>query len=495
MTLGGIDIGTTGCKISVFSHKGELLCTVYREYKMSRRDGEHEFYAEDILHAVMDVFREAVHKVPKLDAVAVTSFGESFVLLDENNRCLVPSMLYTDPRGKRECEELVEKVGRNNISEITGIDPHEQFSLPKLMWIRAHHKKNFEKAVKVFLMQDYIVYMLSGVRQIDYSLASRTMGLDIRSLDWSRTMFAAAEIPASLFSTPVPSGTSAGSLKQEIAAEFNIDYRPLIVSGCHDQTAATLGAGVLDESFAMNGAGTVECISAIFRGIPDSQDIYRKGYAIVPYVIPGYYATYAIVFTSGALTNWFIEKMCGQAVADAEGESIFSALEELMKEKPTGVFVLPHFAGAYTPYMDSDSKGAFVGLSIEHDTGDLYKAVLEGISYEMRINKEELRELGIDIHRLRATGGGARSSAWLQIKADILKCPVERLGTSEAGTAGSAMLAGVASGAFEDLKSACDIFVHPEQTFMPDEHKTELYDVLFQKYRKVYEALTEVRKG
>ena len=164
-------------------------------------------------------------------------------------------------------------------------------------------------------------------------------------------------------------------------------------------------------------------------------------------------------------------------------------LDQSIPDGPTGILVLPHFAGSATPYMDGGSKGAIIGLTLEHTSADIYKALMEGVSYEMLLNIEMLRKAGVRITKLHATGGGAKSSVWLQLKADVFGLPIVSLGSSEAGTIGSIMLTGLASGAFSSLEEAAGKLIHEEGTYYPDMKKHAEYMVLFEKYRQVYPAV------
>ena len=282
MYIGGLDIGTTGCKISVYDDKGSFVTNSYREYKVTRIEGDHSFDAEMIYDAVKEVIKEA-SGICEISAIGVTSFGESFVALDENDRALFPSMLYTDPHGEDECRALTEKFSEKRLIEISGVKPNAMYSLPKLMYLKANFPEKYAQIKRVLLMEDYIVYMLSGVAAIDFSLAARTMALDIRTRDWSREIFDAAGIDSSLFSTPVQAGNVAGEMLDKIKAELGIYHSLKIVNGSHDQVAATVGCGIFKPGEAMDGTGTVECIVPVFDSIPDNEALFEQGYSVVPF--------------------------------------------------------------------------------------------------------------------------------------------------------------------------------------------------------------------
>lgn len=491
MKIAGLDIGTTGCKLTVFSEQGEYLDKAYRSYPVSREKGEHEVDAAAIWDGVREVLAQMGRAHPDIGGIGVTSFGETFVLTDGEGRPLCHSMLYTDPRGEAECAQLQKAVGSRRIWEISGLKPHSMYSLPKIIWLKNHRPELYQKAKHLFLVEDYVVFLLTGTSQIDYSLASRTMGFDIRNLCWSQELFEAAGVDSALLSCPVPTGTPAGSMRPELARQAGFDAPPQIVSVSHDQVAAAVGAGVFESRKAVDGAGTVECITPVFEGIPTDPVLYEGSYAVVPYVVPGTYVCYAFSYTGGALIQWCVDNLAKEEKRRAAelGISVNALLEQHGSDQPTGLLVLPHFAGAATPYMDNGSQGAVLGLTLSHTVQDIYRACMEGVVYEMRLNMERLEQAGISFDALQATGGGANSQEWMQMKADVLGLPVTALSGVDAGTAGSAMLTGIAIGLFQNLEEAASKMVREKQTYFPREEQHALYSRVYSRYQKLYHAV------
>lgn len=330
------------------------------------------------------------------------------------------------------------------------------------------------------LFEDFIVYMLTGTAQIDRSLAARTMGLDIRKGEWSRDLFETAGIDVQKMSKVVKSGTAAGTVKAELAEELGL-CGTIIVNGCHDQVASAAGAGAFCDGMAVDGTGTVECITPIFDKIPENKEIYEDNYAIVPYIEDGKYVCYAFSFTGGASIKWFRDTF-------AENMS-YKELDETVDGEPGRILVMPHFAGAATPYMDNGSKAVFLGVTMETTKADMYQAIMEGVTYEILLNLKRLETSGIKPTRLYATGGGAMSPVWLQMKADVLGLPITSLFAPEVGTVGTVMLAGVAVGAFHDLDAAKAVMVKEGKTYYPDTGKHEKYREIYKCYERIYQAV------
>ena len=484
MLIGGLDVGTTGCKLTIYNASGQFIHNEYIEYEVKRQNGEHESDAGAIFEAVCAVIEKSCQKHPELSAIGITTFGETFVALDDNDNILLPSMLYTDPRGEEETKELCEKLGEDKITHIAGVKPHPMYSLPKIMWIKKNKPEVYEKIKHILLLEDFIVYMLTGKAYIDYSLAARTLGLDIRKKCWSYEIFDAAGVDTSLLSELVPTGTLAGNVKKEIAEKLGVSKDLKIINGCHDQVAAAVGAGIFEVGMAVDGTGTVECVTPVFDKIPESEKLYAEGYSVVPYVFDGTYVCYALSFTGGATLKWFRDNF--------SRDKSYAELDSAVKDEPSGILILPHFAGAANPYMDNGSKAAMIGLTLEHTDNDIYKALMEGVTYEIMTNIEHMESFGIRPEKLYATGGGASSDVWLQIKADILNRPVTALLAKEAGACGTCMMTGVAIGIYKDLYEAKSVFVKEKKTFVPDSDSAKKYQKCYNAYKRIYDAVRPI---
>ncbi len=491
MAIGGLDIGSTGAKITVVDRIGKQRHMGYMEYPVSINANTHEINANDIWSVVKTLLYRAVSEVPDMSAVGITSFGESFVTLNDKGEVLLPTMMYTDPRGETEASLLSAKLGDEFISEISGTSPHSMYSLPKLMWIKSNRPEVFSQIKYVCLIADFLAYKLTGNRKIDYSLAARTMGLNIKTKLWSEEIFEAAGIDSVLFSTPVPTGTDTGTVLKGISDELGLPEDMRIIICGHDQIAAAVGSNVTTVGMATDGGGTVQCMTPVFRTIPNDSTLQKNHYAVVPFLRENTYCCYAFSFTGGSLVKWFVDQFGHRYKNEAKDKSmtVYQLMESMMTAEPTGILTLPHFAGAATPYMDTGSRGAIVGLELSHSPIVLFKAIMEGITFEMRLNMEKLAEGGVQIKGLNATGGCARSKLWLQLKADILGLPITRMGVDEAGTIGGIILTGVATGVYADLDEATECLVRTLEVYYPRKDMHEKYEQLYQQYRKLYDAV------
>lgn len=490
--IAGLDVGTTGCKIALYNENTTLLATYYNEYKTMHKGGLHEIDFKEVLKGVIDLLKKAV-KEYEITVLGVTSFGETFAMLDENDQILAPSMLYTDPRGESECDYLCDVFGSGRLTILTGAKPHSMYSISKILWHKNNNPELFEKCKKILLGQDFIVYSLTGNAQIDYSLAARTAAFDIEKKCWIKEIFDVCDIDTSLMSRPVKTGTVAGNIKSQLKQELGVDYDITVVNGCHDQVAAMIGSGVFECWQAMDGTGTVECIPVVLKEKPVDLKFYEYGYSVVPYN-DDEYACYALSFTGGAVLTWFRDNFAEAEWEKAlkNGHNIYAELDKRVDSAPTDILVLPHFAGAATPYMDNSSKAVFTGITLETKKLDIYKALMEGTSYEILLNFNTMKEYTEKITEIRATGGGANSDVWLQIKADILESRITALDCKEIGAAGTAAVAGYALGIYTDIKSTTIKMAPVRKVFVPDKEKSTVYREKYKKYANLYKVIKKL---
>lgn len=484
-----IDVGTTCCKCQLFSQNGDILEYISEEYGFLHLDGRNYIDTEKIWFCLKKMIAEIATR-NEINSVCVSSLGEAFVLLDKDDNLLFPPMLYTDSRGADEAAEISRIIGDEKAFFISGVVPHSMYSVSKLLWIRNHHKEIYKEADKLLLVGEYIGYLLTGERVIDYSLASRSGVFDIEKLEFSREMLDALDIPTSFFSKPMRAGSVVGEVDKRLTKELGINGSPVLVLGSHDQICTSLGAGLLNAGDAVDGMGTVECITALFENKTDNVKMGKQGYPCVPYAVEGLYCTYILNFSCGSTINWYRKEiMHGYS---GEESDFFAYMDKRLPSQPTDLLVLPYFGSAATPYQDSSARGAIIGLTTETKDAELYKAVLEGTAMEMRFNAEIANEYGINVKELVATGGGSNSKKWIQIKSDIQNLPIKILRSSEGGACGCAMLSAVAMGSAANLSEAKDIFVKYTESFCPNQESHESYEPSYQKYKKIYKNIKEI---
>lgn len=497
MSILGIDIGTSGCKASVVDAEGRIVGQAYKEYPLvSPRPGLQEIDPELVWRSTKEVIAHAASAAagdPVL-AISVSSFGESVVPVGADGFPLRNAILYIDRRGADEARFLGEGLGADKVHAITGAPPHSMYSINKILWLKRNESDTYRRAWKFLLLADYTLFRLGARPHTDYSLAARTQAFDVVRKVWSPEILRQMGIDEDKLGEPVQAGTVVGELGRKLAGELGVPVGALLVAGGHDQSCAALGSGVTGPGVAVDGLGSTECVTPAFDRPVINEATARAGFACVPHVVEGLYVTYAFTFTCGSVLKWFRDKLADdrQAEAKSRGVDVFDLLIEEAAGEPSPLLLLPHFAGAATPYMDSDAKGAIVGLGIDTTRRDIVRAILEGVTFEMMVNVERLSEAGIAVEELRAVGGLSKSEAYLQLKSDMMGRPISALDVGEAGTLGVAILAGVACGLYPDARAAAGTLVHKRRVFEPDMRAHARYLERFGQYKRMYPAVKSI---
>ncbi len=477
------DVGTTACKCQLFSEDGNILEYLSKEYGFCCESGETYVDISAIKENVFSMIK-AVSSKHRVESICFSTFGEAFVLLDKEDNVLFRPMLYTDRRGEDQAEEMRTKFGNEKLYKITGTLPHHMYSVSKLLYVKQNYPDVYAKVDKVLLICDYLGYILTGKRMIDYSLAARTGIFDIEHLCFSEELCKGLEIDKNLFSKPDRTGYIVGEINN---IELGLKDCKLVL-GSHDQICTALGAGVISDGQAVDGMGTVECITAVFKDRCSDINAGVQGYPVVPFAVEGLYCTYICNYASGSIVNWYKNEMIHGYKGDKA--NVFDYLESGFSENPSGLYILPYFAGAAIPYQDTNAKGAIVGLTTSTTASRIYQALMEGTSMEMKFEVATAKKYGIKVKSAVATGGGANSDKWVQIKADIQGIPYKTLRSSEGGLCGCAVLQSVAVGG-NTLEQAVKIFVKKKKAFKPDKGKAKVYEPYYKKYKKLYKSLKE----
>jgi xylulokinase len=496
MSLLGIDVGTTGCKSVVFSHKAQILASAYSEYNFtSPAPGQAQLDSRRIWKTIKDTIAQAAANVGTEDpirALSVSSLGESVVAVKKDRKILGPSLLLFDSRGNEYLEDLGHRLDNDTLYRINGNTLGSQYGLTKLMWIRDHQQEVYEEADWFLFWSGFVAFILGADPAADYSLANRSLVFDLDSRDWSRELLAWAGLERDKFPQPVPSGTIIGTVSKTIAAELNLSKEVKILSGTHDQCANALGCGVIESDEAMFGLGTYHTIVPVFKQRPDPAIMMRHGLNTEHHALQDRFVSF-IYNQCGSIVKWFRNTFAAAEHRQAQmtGQDIYERLFAELPQGPSSVGVLPHFSAMGPPEFVTNSSGVFTGLRLGTSRGEILKGILEGSVFSLRESIDTLPETGLDIRRYRAAGGGSKSDAWLQICADILNRPVIRSDVTEAGSLGSAILAGVGTGIFNSFAEAIREMVKMGSRFEPAQQKVRLYDELYQRYRKLWSLLKE----
>jgi xylulokinase len=367
------------------------------------------------------------------------------------------------------------------------------FTLYKLLWLKEHRPEVWRQTWKFLCFEDLLHYHLGLDPAMGWSLAGRTMMFDVSRHQWSPDILGLLGLAPERLARPLPSGTVVGVIPATVAASLGLPEGVKVVAGGHDQPCGALGAGVTEPGLAMYATGTVECITPAFQKPVFSPELMRSNLCTYDHTAPGLYATVAFNLTGGNALKWFRDEFGQpeQAAAAQTGRNVYELLLETAGDQPSSLLCLPYLAPSGTPYFDTRTPGALLGLRLSTKRGEILRAVLEGVTLEMRLNLEILAAAGCPIRELRLIGGGSKSRAWNQLKADVLNKPVTTLDVSEAGCLGVALLACAGhTGAAVGLLA--QRWVKPRSVIRPRPECVAVYDRHFAAYRSLYAVLKSV---
>ncbi|MCK5130511.1 MAG: hypothetical protein KAQ68_11700 [Clostridiales bacterium] len=497
MAIAGLDVGQSGCKCTMFNDDGQVSTYAYQEYSAEKSTaGYFELNPQTVWESVCLVIKKAVasHKGSALKALCITSFGEVGVNVDKDGRILRNSISYTDFRGESQSVDFEKKLGRKEIVQRSGHVPHPMYPFSKLMWLRDNEPDIYNNTDVFLQYSDFILFMLSGEKYVDWSLASRTCMFNVIDKQFDDFLLDGARLDRSIFPEPVQPGLPVASMRKNVAESLGITSTVQLVLGGQDQICAALGAGVLKDSQAVNGIGTVDCITPLFNRPILNDAMADSGFSCIPYMLPNHYVTFAFNYSGGALLKWYKDKFSKAILHNLDkNKSAYSEMEKQAPKEPTDLLILPHLLGAATPYMDIDAVGAIIGLTNNTDAAQIYRGLLEGMAYEAKTNIDALKKAGVIIDRLTICGGGSRSPMALQIRADLFDMPVDVLEVEEAGTLGAAIMAGTACGLYKDIQDGVDHLVRIKKTFYPNDKNSAIYKAQYEKYQRVYPCIKQIQ--
>lgn len=493
----GFDLGTTNCKAFVFDDNGKILGSATDEYPIiSTQPGYAEQDAELLWKISKSVIGQAIKKsgVSSVKALSISVQGDAVIPVARNFQPLCSAILGMDYRSLPQTQECLQIFGKDKLFQITGMPPHPINALTKILWIRENHPEIAEHTWKFMTYADFLMGKLGADPVIDYSMASRTMGFSLKEKDWSLDILEPLGLNVEQFSQPEPSGKVVGRLSSVLLEEFGLKGETLLVSGGHDQTCAGIGAGLIHEGIGVDSTGTAEALSTVFSNPLLNQRMLESYYPCYIHAKADQYFTFSLNHTGGVVYQWFRDQLAEweKREASKSGVSAYEILNKKMPDYPTRLFIFPHFNGSGSPTCDLASKGTVFGLTLNTTKYELARAFLEGLTYELRLNLETMQEAGIEIGELIAVGGGAKSSRWLEIKADITNRPVKILCNSEAACMGAAMLAGIGSGVYSNFEEAAGACVKYAGVYEPTKSTAALYEERYRIYRDLYETVLKL---
>lgn len=485
----GVDIGTQGAKALLVDLSGRVLASAYREQEIaSPQPGWAEHDAEQAWwQAFVSLTREvlALAQVPgeAVAGIGCSSFVPAVLPLDAAGRPLRPAILYPDRRSHAELEWLrttLEQAGLSAdlVGEVALASP-----IPQWLWVRAHAPDVFDRTAKIAQPVPYLVNRLTGQHVIDHAMKrSYAPVYDAARDAWSTERAALLGLDTSVLPDRMAwASEAAGTVSAVAAAETGLRAGTPVAVGTADAFAELVGAGVVAPD---TGAVLYGTFTAVMLGLAKPPSAWHGHHCL-----PGVYFGGAAVPTGAALTRWFRDEFgaAERAQERGGGENAYAALEREAAHVPPGcegLVALPDFTGEPGRLHPTLGRGALVGLTLRHRRGHVYRALLEGVAYELR---RQLADEALP-DELTALGGGSRSRLWTQIVSDVLGRPQVVLDVPHSAPYGAAYLAGLAAGFFIDL-SPLGHWLRVARRIEPAPATQAVYDRAFAAYCQAQAAL------
>ncbi len=492
----GLDIGTSGTKGIAVDAGGQLLASALVEYPLSNpKPGWAEQDPADWRRAALAVLSELAARLgPKakdVKALGLTGQMHGSVFLDADNNVLRPAILWCDQRTVKQCDKITATVSAERLIEMVCNPALTGFTAPKILWVRENEPDVYEKTRRVLLPKDYVRFCLTGEFATDVADASGTLLFDVRNRTWHAELMSMLGIDPAWMPRAYEGPEVTGHLTARAAEATGLPAGIPVVAGGGDQAAGGIGCGIIRRGIISSALGT----SGVVFAFADDVHLDPAGRVhTFCHSVPGKWHVMGVMLSAGGALRWFRDALCEpEKIAAAERGvdpyEIITAEADRVPLGAEGLMFLPYLTGERTPHKDPYARGAFVGLSLRHARAHMARAVLEGVSYGMRDSLEIVREMGIAVEQVRASGGGAKSAVWRQMQADVYGSPLVTINVDEGPAFGAALLATVAAGLYDSVEEACDAAISVRETCAPDADRARAYDRWFNEYQQAYRAL------
>lgn len=441
----GVDFGTTSLKACLFDESGEMLASESAQYKLITRGEFIEFDAEEFFTILSGVIDKISSKFA-IDALSVDTQGETMIVLDKAGKPLMNAIIWLDNRAVKQAEAMEKAFGAEKIYNLTGqTETPAGYPAPKIMWLKENAPAIFEKADKFLLLEDYVLYRLTGKFAASRSLYSSSLLMNVHTGDYIPEVLDYLGIDETKLPTLYESGEIVG------------EYKGIkVTTSALDQIAGITGAGVVKSGIMSETTGTALAVCAITEDFPP----YFEGLKVSAYYVKkGTYCLLMWAPTAGAVLEWFKSNFC-------ENLSLkeIDALADEVAIGCEGLICVPHLCGTVMPENKPEAKGVFFGVELKHTRGHFARAIMESVAYMIR---EYVDFMNLPIDEIRSMGGGAKSKLWCEIKSSTVNKRIVTLKQNETACLGSAIFAGVGTGVFESVQQAAEKIVGINKSYEP----------------------------
>jgi xylulokinase len=483
----GIDVSTTGAKALLIDEQGSVVSsattplTLFTPRPLWSEQDPREWWSGTV-GSIRQALDQAGISGDSVVAVGLTGQMHGLVLLDADGEVLRPAILWNDQRTGPQCDEIRRRLGKERLIQITGNNALTGFTAPKVLWVQQNEPEIYSQAAHLLLPKDYVRYCLTGEYATDKAGASGTILFDLAERDWSPEVLSALEIPAGWLPPTYEGPQVTGQVSQASAEATGLAPGIPVVAGGGDQSAQAVGVGAVEPGIIALTLGTS---GVVFATTPAPLVEPQGRLHAFCHALPDRWHFMGVMLSAAGSLQWYRDTL-------APGIDFEDLVEEARNISPgsEGLLFLPYLTGERTPYPDPLARGAWVGLTVRHERAHLTRAVLEGVAFGLKDSFMLIQQAGLGaIQQVRVSGGGARSSLWQQILADVLGVELVTVNTTEGAAFGAALLAAVGAGVYPDVPSACRATIRLTGSTQPGE-STQAYQLVYPRYQALYPALS-----
>lgn len=494
----GIDIGTSGTKTLLInaSKEGEVVASSTKTYPLYTpkplwAEQEPEDWWQATIASVREVLQESGIDPKHIKGIGLSGQMHGSVFLDKDNSVIRPAILWCDQRTQAECDWIMDTVGREKTVELISNPVLTGFTAGKIIWLRNNEPELYKQVAKVLLPKDYIRLRLTGEFATEVSDASGTALFNVTKRDWAYEMLDAIGIPSDWMPKAYESPEVSGRISAEAAALTGLAEGTPVVGGGGDQAAGAVGNGIVEPGIISSTVGTSGVVFA-FADKPVVDPKLRVH--TFCHAVPDKWHVMGVMLSAGGSLRWYRDTFADTetAVAKALGRDPYDMMCAEAAKVPAGsegLIFLPYLTGERTPYPDPHARGVFFGITLRSDRAHFVRAVLEGVAYGLRDSFGILDEMGVPVTQVRASGGGARSSVWRGIQADVIGHDHVTINIDEGPALGVALLAGVGTGVYSSVADACRSVIKVTNTTKADPATKKTYDGFYPIYQSLYQSV------
>jgi xylulokinase len=491
----GIDVGTGGTRALVIDEAGRVIASATEEHRafVSPQIGWAEQDPEDWWRACGLSVRKALAQGnlsgDEIACVGLSGQMHGAVLLDEQARVVRPALIWCDVRTEKQSRALTAQIGAERLIELACNPALTNFTLTKCLWVRENEPDHWRRVRSLLLPKDYVRLQLTGERATDMADASGTLLLDVAHRRWSKKILKLVQMPESILPALYESPDVCGQVSVAGAAATGLRFGTPVVAGAGDQAAGAIGMGVVSSGTVSATIGT----SGVVFAATDRPALDPRGRLhTFCHAVPACWMVMGVTQAAGLSLRWFREQF--GVSANRELESYENLMTEAAKAPPgcDGLLWAPYLMGERTPHLDPTARATLVGLTASHTRAHVIRAILEGVVFSLRDTFTIFQEIEVPVKTIRLGGGGARSTLWRRIQADIYGQPVETLEAEEGAAFGAAILAGVGAKAWPSVEAACDAVVRVAGTVSPNSENSLVMEEAYAAYRRIYPAMKSI---